>query len=267
MVRSQLLWRFTRFSATLLVPVILVSNLLSEVQAQPPAKQLLARRLTFEPPKNQPAPKATTGGGRRDDGRCPLDRVAFSQSAEKPTTRTPDQVLTPLAPTTNVGLTIAAHPTFLVYVPKTTAKSIEFSLEELDPEEEERGVYQTTVNLTGSPGVIGITLPTSVPPLEIGRDYRWVVSMVCQPADPKDPFAEGLVRRFQPDNLLVRQLNGAKPIDQVALYAQSGIWYEAASNLIALRRSQPNNSELASAWKDLLESVGFGAIAAAPVKN
>jgi hypothetical protein len=53
----------------------------------------------------------------------------------------------------------------------------------------------------------------------------------------------------------------------VALYAKSGTWYDALANLAELRKAQPNNTEVASAWKELMQGAGLDAIANAPLKN
>jgi hypothetical protein len=39
------------------------------------------------------------------------------------------------------------------------------------------------------------------------------------------------------------------------------------ANLAALRKSQPNDSQVVSAWENLLKDAGLGAIANAPLKN
>ena len=49
------------------------------------------------------------------------------------------------------------------------------------------------------------------------------------------------------------------------VYSESGYWFEALENLAELKLSQPNNSEINTAWKDLLVSVGLGHIAQAPL--
>ncbi|HAJ60635.1 MAG TPA: hypothetical protein DCP31_16335 [Cyanobacteria bacterium UBA8543] len=222
---------------------------------------------TFEPRKDQPAPTLTVGGGRRNNNKCPQDRPA-----SEPLTKTNllNQRLTPILPSplTSLQLTVSAHPTFLVYIPQTNAKSVEFTLVTQDKDNSEKGIYQTTLALTSTPSIISISLPATAPMLEIGKDYKWIVVMACQTGEPtpEDPFVEGLVRRIQPDSSL-SQLDRAKPLDRVALYAKSGSWYDAVATLAALRKDQPNNSEVASAWKDLLQGVGLDAIANAPLKN
>jgi hypothetical protein len=224
------------------------------------------KRVTFEPRRDQPAPTVTIGGGRRNNGNCSQIEQASAQPAQSLPL---DQLLTPLLPSpfSNLQLTVSAHPTFLVYVPQTSATVVEFTLLTTKDNNKEEGIYQTTVKLTGTPGIVRISLPTSAPELEIGKDYKWLVTMACQADGPtvSDPFTEGLVRRIQPDSSL-SQLDQAKPLDRVALYAKSGFWYEASANLAALRQAQPNDPEVASAWQELLQGAGLGAIANAPLK-
>jgi hypothetical protein len=255
--------RFQQGLAHISIILAAILGLLPNVQATTPHQTKSATRklkVTFEPPPNQSAPKVTIGGGRRDNDRCQQDRKPQNQPLVKGTTEKP---LTLLLPSTKLGLTVSPHPTFMVYVPQTSASVVVFTLENQQGE----GIYKTKLDLKETPGIVSFSLPETEPPLEIGKDYKWVVSMVCQPAGPTDPFTEGVVRRIQPNPALVSQLDRAKPFDQVVLYAKSGVWYEAANDLAILRKSQPQDPELTTAWKELLRSVGLDAISSAPLKN
>ena len=272
MVRTKRSQYFVAFVAPVLLEVVTMLSFLTTAQAQAKTpNQILGDRqlkgATFEPRKDQPAPTLTVGGGRRNDNNCPQDRPTSEQLTK---TNLLNQRLTPLLPSplTNLQLTVSTNPTFLVYVPQTSAKAVEFTLVTKDKDNSEKGIYQTTVTLTNTPGIVSIRLPATAPVLEIGKDYKWVVVMACQGGEPtpEDPFAEGLVRRIQPDSSL-SQLDKAKPLDRVALYAKSGSWYDAVANLAALRKDQPNDPEVASAWKELLQGAGLDAIANAPLKN
>lgn len=276
MVRTKRAKYFVAFVAPVLLEVVTILGFLTTAQAQAQAQAKIPNHIvgdnklkgaTFEPRKDQPAPTLTVGGGRRNDAKCPQDRQASEQLTQ---TNPLNQHLTPLLPSpfTNLQLTVSEHPTFLVYVPQTTAKAVEFTLVTKDKDNSEKGIYQTTLALTSTPGIVSISLPATAPVLEIGKDYKWVVVMACQGGNPtpEDPLAEGLVRRIQPDSSL-SQLDKAKPLNRVALYAKSGNWYDAVANLAALRKDQPNDPEVASAWKDLLQGAGLGAIANAPLKN
>ncbi|MBW4511593.1 MAG: DUF928 domain-containing protein [Scytonematopsis contorta HA4267-MV1] len=218
-------------------------------------------RVKFEPPKGQPAPAFTIGGGRRDNNNNTCTTSSRTARSLPPGNQNSNQALTALLPTTKLGLTVSSHPTFMVYVPSNSAKAVEFTLEN----EKGEGVYQTTVNLKSNTKILEVPLPKSESALEIGKDYKWVVSMICQQSGPRDPFTEGVIRRVQPDTALTNSLRTAKPLEKVALYAKAGIWFEAAVNMVQLRRSQPNNPEIASAWQDLLLSAGLERIASEPL--
>lgn len=235
--------------------------------ANPPRRPI---RLTFQPPKGLGAPKTTTGAGSRAPDRCQQD-VSLG-------TRTPDKILLPVLRSPNLqsidltranpafeqGLTISAHPTFLVYVPSTSAQHAEFRLVSFNGTE----VYRTRLNLQG-PGIIPVSLPASGPPLEVGKDYRWVVSLVCQPneAIADSPYVMGLIRRVAPTTTLPNLSPAIAPLDRIQIYARAGIWYEAIADLAALKRDRPADPTVAMAWHDLLDSAGLGAIAQAPLRN
>ena len=178
-------------------------------------------------------------------------------------TKTIDKTLVPLLPSSKLGLTASSHPTFMVYVPQTSAKALEFTLEN----EEGEGIYQTEVNIDKAPGIMSFSLPKTESALEIDQDYRFVVSIICQQTGPKNPFVEGLVRRISPDSALVNQLNKPESLEKVMLYSESGYWFDAMENLAALKRSQPDDSEVAAAWENLLASVGLEKITKAPLQN
>ena len=267
MVWTKLLQSLVALSAPLLLELVMIPAFLTTAQAQtktptqtPSASRL--KQVTFEPRKDQPAPTVTVGGGRRNRGTCSAqDTKASEQSTTE--AKSLDQLLTPLlrSPVTDPQLTISARPTFLVYVPQTSAKGLELTLEQ-----DGKGIYQTTMNLTGTPGIVSISLPATAPELEIGKDYKWLVSVVCESGSPEDSYVVGSVRRIQPDSSL-SQIDRAQPLDKVALYAKSGVWFDTVANLATLRKAQPNDPQVASAWENLLKGAGLEAIANAPLKN
>lgn len=239
-------------------------------QAQPPRQEtrVAARRtVTFEPPKGQSRPHRTIGGGKRYDGKCPQDRLRSHPEAD---TQASQPSLLPILPTNDpklrgLGLTTSAHPTILVYIPETSAQAVEFVLVGRNAQRREEGLYHTTVKLTQTPAIVPFSVPGTIPGLEVGKDYEWRVALICQAGDPADAYAEGIIRRVPMDTALVRRLQQAQPVDQVTLYAESGIWYEAVSHLATLRQTQPTNPDLTTAWVDLLRSAGLGAVSKTPV--
>ncbi len=169
--------------------------------------------------------------------------------------------LTALMPESNLGLTVAAHPSFFWYVPQTAATVAEFVL--LDANNTE--LYKAQVPLTQA-GIVQFTLPDSAPPLQVNQSYRWFFALVCEPLDRSaDIFTSGWVKRVEDDPGLTQALVVATPAVQPGLYNQAGLWYDALATLAALRQIQPQNPALASQWQSLLESVGLSQIADRPL--
>ncbi|MBD2103926.1 DUF928 domain-containing protein [Leptolyngbya sp. FACHB-261] len=192
-------------------------------------------------PPPPPNPSSTAPGGQRGSNTCPQD---------------PDsgQALIALSPANQPGLTLAERPTFLVYVPQTRAQTAEFSLSNRNGS----GVYRTTIALTNTPGIITVSLPPTTSPLEIGKHYIWVFSLVCTANNRfQDAFTSGRIQRIGLDPVRLRQIEQATPRERVSLYREAGIWYETSSILLELQRSQPNDLGLRQAWRDLLESGGL----------
>ncbi|MBW4625924.1 MAG: DUF928 domain-containing protein [Brasilonema octagenarum HA4186-MV1] len=192
------------------------------------------------PPKN---PDSSAPGGRRDRTTCPQDTEAVTTGSS----------LTALGPTTKPGLTLAERPIFLVYVPKTSAKTAEFSLRNQNGS----GVYRTTVTLTKTPDIVTISLPSNAPPLEIKKRYTWSFAVICNPSDRiKDQFVTGTVQRTELEPTRLRQIEQAPLKQRFLLYQKDDIWYDALPILLELRRSQPNDSSISAAWREFLQSGG-----------
>jgi hypothetical protein len=199
----------------------------------------LAQSNPPPPPRN---PGSSSPGGRRDPVACSQDEVA-----------TTDTRLTALSPTTKPGTTLAERPTFLVFVPKTSAKNAEFSLRDRS----ERGIYRKTLTLTNTPGIISISLPAQVPPLEIGKQYLWSFAVICNPDDRlEDRFVTGTVQRIEFDSTRLHQILQASPQEQVALYQKASAWYDTLVVLYQLKRSQTSDPSVTVTWRELLQSGG-----------
>jgi hypothetical protein len=155
-------------------------------------------------------------------------------------------------------LTTLSHPTILIYIPKTKAKTADFVVFD---HQSDSPVYKTAINLPKEPGIIAITIPKDQPELQPGI-YRWTVSLVCD--SPKPPSVRGMIQRVQPNSELTEALQKT-PAEQWSVYAQAGIWYDAIATLATLRQAQPNNPQLESDWKKLLQQVKLDALVTAPL--
>jgi hypothetical protein len=87
--------------------------------------------------------------------------------------------LTALVPKNKIGRTVSGYPTFFFYLPQTEAELAEFILED----ENRNLIYEQALTIKNLSGVIGVSIPanTNVPPLEVGKKYTWLFSLVCDP--------------------------------------------------------------------------------------
>lgn len=220
---------------------------------RPVAQQSRSRtsRITFRPP-NRGAPPVTSGAASRGDwGDCTSSSDA----------------LTALIPSSTVGLSISQEPVLMVYVPETSATSLELTLENEDGTEV---LYRQTLETPSAAGIVQFNLAdyTSTP-LAQGTLYRWYVSLVCDNDDrSRNAVIAGWVEPVAPSAALLDSLQQANPQDRPRLYAEAGIWYDALQALADLHQSQPQDAMLTADWQALLQSVGLdAAIAQAPLIN
>ena len=226
------------------------------------AQQLYAK-LSF-PRTPVGAPRITVGGGTRSSG------PSCGVSKKSP--------LIVLSPQNNVVTTVSAQPTLFWYVPKTSAKSAEFVVYDNGGQT----LYQTTLALTGTPGVVKLSLPPTVA-LETNKKYDWTFALKCNPnpnqnsADVRiqdaddmvqapDVMVKGSLKRTVLTSTQKSQLAAAKqPLKQAEVYAKAGVWQETLSILAQLRRDRPSDRDVNAAWKELLESVDLKNIASEPL--
>ncbi len=178
-----------------------------------------------------PSPHTGTPDGRRTPGGT---RPELSEAC-KPT----DKPLTALVPKNGKGLTTAEYPVFWFYIPYAAEEihSIEFSLHDRD---ETTTLYKTSVQLTQTPGVIGIPLPQSPEyDLKVKESYHWYFTVKCQPketSEEDDIVLDGWVTRVEQGSNLV-------------------LWYDELTNLAKRYLSEPQNPEVKKAWVELMQSV------------
>ncbi len=201
-----------------------------EISFNPPAQ--------LEPP-NRGTPKSDKGTGSRGD--------CLSKPSLPP--------LQSLAGKNHLKLTTSDRPTFWIYVPytRTEAPYGEFSLQDKDNE-----IYRTRFQLPAKPGIVGISLPSNVAPLTVGKQYRWYFDINCsasaEDVDLSTPASlTGIVERVAFSTNFARELKTAsKPLTRIATYAKYGIWYDAVTELAQLRLQQPENRTFKQVWNQLL---------------
>jgi hypothetical protein len=190
-------------------------------------------QIRFKAPEGLDAPGRRVAGGSR----APQERNC--SSGQNP--------LTALVPNSNIGLTTQANPTFFFYVPQTSA-TLELVLRDQDKE------YKQTYKSSQKAGIVSI--PFNQAPLEVGKNYRWSFSIVCNPKErSKDKFVEGGIKRIKTEPQLASKLAAASPQERANLYAEAGIWQDSLASLAESLSSNPKNAaELKTQWQALLTS-------------
>ena len=202
----------------------------------------------YKVPSSIGVPGRRQQGGTRSGGKC----------------LTPEKRLTALMPLNSYGVTVAAYPTFLFYMPKTADETPPQQAEFILQDENENNVYKATFQTSGKSGVISISLPveTGLQPLQVGKDYHWFFKVICTPQSPDaDLSVDGRIKRVEPTPKLSSQLQQATPNNKAKLYAQAEIWYDALTTLAEVRRVNPKDFAAAADWEKLLNSVDLGEIA------
>ncbi len=193
-----------------------------------------------------PAP----GTGTPDSGQTPGGTRSPEQIGACKQTNKP---LTALVPEKgNQGLTTAEHPVLWFYIPYAVEDihSIEFSVHERE-KETTATFYRTFLQLTQTPGVIGIALPSTPEyALKLNGSYHWYLKINCDPQEQpeKEIVLNGWVTRVQHSPELV-----------------GVIWYDELTNRAKRYLLEPENIEMKTAWAELLQSVGLEELAQAPL--
>jgi hypothetical protein len=167
-----------------------------------------------------------------------------------------------LSPLDNVVTTVSDHPTLFWYIPQTQAKSAEFVVFD----QQRTIVYQTTLALKNTPGIVRLSLPKTVN-LETNKNYQWKLVLRCNPESWwDDVMVGGFLKRTMLTSEQKRNLAAAKqPLEQAEVYAQAKVWQETLSILAQLRADRPNDPTIRNAWTELLDSVRLSFLENAPL--
>ena len=249
-----------------------------------------SRDSFFTPPSDAASPRGTTGGASRDSFFTPppesgsptgttggASRSIFNNSNESVESTTGsarsniygETAVIPVSSTTSMlavipdsffGKTLEARPTVLVYVPASNASEAVFSIKD----EMKDSVYEMTIAVPSSGGVVAVELPQSAPELTVDRNYQWYLALkIDGMLKPASPFVDGWVKRVSPTSEVTAPVNDTA-IAEIEALGASGIWYDTAAKLASLQVEQ-NDETLSQHWYELLESVGLADIAAEPI--
>ncbi|MGG6293995.1 DUF928 domain-containing protein [Leptolyngbya sp. AN02str] len=216
----------------------------------------------YSPPNEPPivaggSPTGRSGGGA-SRGTCPLvdtDLTALVPSG---------QHATPTASSANIvwARSTQSHPTLWFYSPYTLSSDMPAELVLID--KHNNIIYQTMMDHSAAPGILEVPIPASVPPLQLNQGYEWIFSVYCGPENPvvASGWIEGSV--LNPE-LSAQIAEALSPVAKATLYAENGYWHDALAELAAARRANPTNEAIATAWRNLLQSVGLDNLSTAQI--
>ena len=204
-----------------------------------PVASFAETRNVYHPPKGKVRHQVRKAGGSRG---CPLPL---------------DNTVTLLVPQDHTATTASSHPVFFWYLSRQLDFPLRFTL--LEPGEEPI----LTKELTPKPGIVALKLPESSAALEIGKTYRWTVTIVCNFKRPsKNLFAQAWIERVDLPELIPKSENMPNISSCSIEYATAGIWYDA----LACNYSRPNGNkdnadlDLSEFWS-LLEEINLPTLA------
>ncbi|MEB3883518.1 DUF928 domain-containing protein [Lyngbya sp. CCY1209] len=210
--------------------------------------------IQFIPQANREPPESDSGPGTR--GICvpteiPLTAVVGRQNL--------------------LDLTLGDRPTFWIYIPYSSS-DVNSAIFSLQDEAGEVEIWGTQLQLKNTPGIVAISPPETVPPLEVSRTYRWYFEMDCagdsiDPASPPTVSLKGVVTRVS-DPAIETELKSAQTAPERArIYARNGLWYDAVTALGSLLLEDPQNAQIRELWTQLLgdEEAGLEDISREPI--
>lgn len=198
-----------------------------------PVNNLAESSSTYRPPKGKVREQARKAGGSRGCN-MPLS-----------------DAITLIVPQDHIATTISARPTFFWHLSQKLSIPLRFTL--LEPGKKPI----LTKELKPEPGIVALKLPLNSAPLEVGKTYRWTVTVVCNPNKPsRNLFVTTWIERVSVPTE-VQLSNNTKAIFNCSFsYAKAGIWYDAlACNYDKLVQNQNTLDNSWQQFQTLLEEI------------
>lgn len=154
-------------------------------------------------------------------------------------------------PLHNFGLTLFERPPVFIHLPKTSAKKVVLTFRD------QAGAYTgyAVLPISRTDDVVSFTLPNDKIPLTVGKNYQWILAVVCgESGQPDDPVFSGWVQRVAQPAALRQELSRKTPWQQAQWYGAYGYWYDMLNVIMQKRRSRPNDATLAALWQNFLKS-------------
>jgi Domain of Unknown Function (DUF928) len=192
-------------------------------------------KIVYNPPSPQePRTEETNSGATRG---CQKDLAG---------------IVTLLAPTNHVGLTVSSRPTLFFNLSRKSPVPVLLTLAAID---ERKAIVEQRLFLD-SPGLKSFSLPPEVE-LEVGKKYVWTITLVCNWVRVSENLdVQQFLKRVTVSQKLkqeLAQVQESNTRERSRLYATNGIWYDALANLLKDRSSKTATRDL----QNLIKQVGI----------
>lgn len=196
--------------------------------------------LRWSPEKGRGSVGGTLSGGRRGSG----STCYATSGASSPQ-------MTLLVPGNAEGLlTTSKTPTLHWHVETQKPVAMSFVLQHPNIA---TPIYTQNIQLERS-GIVSVTLPGERA-LEAGTRYRWSVFLACSNREAGEMVARSFIERTERADLQ-QQVEGRSLLEQGVIFAGAGIWYDAISLLMTAYQQTPQNSEIRTSLRSLLQQAG-----------
>lgn len=189
--------------------------------------------------------------GNSAEAGCPegIPLTAIAYSSPNPSTATAEAV---------GALTTSTNPTLWFYLPVPLSEATtQFTV----TNGQNQTIYQGRLTgNTDSNGIIGIPLSANLPP---GMPYQWALSLSCNTTD--STTINDWIERRAPSADLTRTFTQANARNRVALYTNYGFLQDRLTELAELRRFDPNDAEIDTAWRQTLLDLNLSTLLNVPV--
>lgn len=158
-----------------------------------------------------------------------------------------------VAPKDHIGTTVVGHPTFLWHI--SAPAPMRFTLVEPGVA---KPLMDKQINVE-KPGIVQLEMPQEAPELLVGKQYRWVASIICNKNRPSENiYARTWVKRVTSSPSLEQKLRAAtKESERASVYAQSGIWYDAIATAYKASQEGTRDQPTSKYFLELLEQIGL----------
>ena len=256
-----------RFVLAIALSILGLASSLATIQLQPARANASIPTILYEEPGLPPlddgrAPGDRKGGATRDGNHCNAPLMALVPAIPREETEAIEILsqTTKESPDPDIfSRTTKESPALWFYVPYASEFVAVAEFDLLDAEG--KSLYRERLNLSGTPGIIRIDIPSSLPAtekaLEIGQMYKWYLylDIDCKlknsHSSEKSVNVHGWLQRVRSSNVLKQNLKQAKTdLELAAAYAEAGIWQDA---LTLLAEEYRQNPELADVWTKFLK--------------